>query len=104
MKICTKCRSKINNNAKFCPECGEIQPIESNKKTNATKKITSRKILVVAITILLVGGLLLAIAFLFSPAEYDFSEYDDMLKKSDEVKQKFDEWNKAKDSALDWVQ
>lgn len=44
-----------------------------------------------------------ALSELFSPAEYDFSEYDKLSAKADEVKQKFDDWNESKNNALSAV-
>lgn len=49
------------------------------------------------------GAASYALAELFSPAEYDFSKYDELLAKADEVKQKFDNWNTSKEEALSTV-
>ena len=49
------------------------------------------------------GAASYALSELFSPAEYDFSEYDKLSAKADEVKQKFDDWNESKNNALSAV-
>ena len=46
------------------------------------------------------GAASYALSELFSPAEYDFSKYNELLTKADEVKQKFDDWNESKNNAL----
>ena len=55
----------------------------------------------------LLGGALgvagIALNEIFSPAEYDFSEYDKLLEKANEVKEKFDDWKASKDKATEKV-
>lgn len=53
----------------------------------------------------LLGGALavagIALNEIFSPAEYDFTEYDNLLEKANEVKEKFNEWKTSKDKATE---
>ncbi len=55
----------------------------------------------------LLGGALavagLALNEIFSPAEYDYSEYDKLLEKTNEVKEKFDDWKASKDKATEKI-
>lgn len=97
MKYCINCGCNLPDNAKFCNGCGEVQSSENvlGTETQLPKKKNNTK---TVLLIVLIVVILLLSAFwiyeIFSKPEYDFSEYDDMLKKADEVKEEFEEWKK----------
>ncbi len=95
MKNCIGCGYKLEDTAKFCSECGETQPNEMTKdRIEMQKKKKYMSIILIIVIIVVVSLSALALYELFSKPTYDFSEYDSMLEKVNEVQEEFGEWEK----------